>query len=92
MWGSSCLKMWGTSQDVIALSSGEAEYYGLVKTTTNAIGPKSLLADVRVEVRAEVCTDSSVAFSHLVWARCRKSPPSRGPATVVAGPSGKRTA
>ena len=30
-FGKHCLKTWSTTQAVIALSSGEAEYYGVVK-------------------------------------------------------------
>ena len=31
MWNGTCLKTWSTTQTVIALSSGEAEYYAAVK-------------------------------------------------------------
>ena len=56
------MRTWSTNQDVIALSSGEAEYYGLVKTAAKAIGLKNLLADMGVEVRVELCTDASAAL------------------------------
>ena len=46
---------------VIALSSGEAEYYGIVKAGSNALGLKGMLADVSVDVQITVCTDSSAA-------------------------------
>ena len=31
MWNGACLKVWSTTQTVIAMSSGEAEYYAAVK-------------------------------------------------------------
>ena len=36
MWGSSLLKTWSSTQAVVALSSGEAEYYGMVNASTIA--------------------------------------------------------
>jgi hypothetical protein len=43
MWGGHCLKSWSSTQDVIALSSGEAEYYAIVKGVSQALGMKQLL-------------------------------------------------
>ena len=43
MFGSHCLKSWSLTQKVIALSSGEAEYYGLVKSGSQGIGIRALL-------------------------------------------------
>ena len=31
MWSGVCLKAWSTTQGVVALSSGEADYYAAVK-------------------------------------------------------------
>ena len=36
-WGSNVLKAWRSSQVLVALSSGEAEYYGLVKVCSVGI-------------------------------------------------------
>ncbi len=36
------------NQDVVALSSGEAEYYGLVKTAANAIGVHGLMEEMGI--------------------------------------------
>jgi len=43
MFGGHCLKSWSLTQKVIALSSGEAEYYGLVKSGSQGIGIRALL-------------------------------------------------
>ena len=61
MLGSHCVKTWSTNQQVIALSSGEAEYYGLVKGATIAIGIRSMLSDFGIECRIVMCTDASAA-------------------------------
>ena len=62
MHGMHLIKSWATTQTVIAMSSGEAEYYGVVKGACEAIGVVSLLQDLtgrRSNVR--VNTDSSAA-------------------------------
>jgi hypothetical protein len=59
--GSHTVKTWSTTQAVIALSSGEAEYYGLVKGGGVAIGAKNMLRDLGVSVNIELKTDASAA-------------------------------
>ena len=62
MHGMHHIKSWATTQTVIAMSSGEAEYYGVVKGACAAIGVVSLLHDLtgrRSHVRVK--TDSSAA-------------------------------
>ena len=46
-----------------SLSSGEAEYYGLVRGAAQAIGMRSLLADFGIKRRIWLKTDASVAKS-----------------------------
>ena len=46
---------------VIALSSGEAEYYGMVKGASNALGLQSMLHDIGVSAGVVLSTDSSAA-------------------------------
>jgi hypothetical protein len=46
MHGRHCLKTWSTTQSVIALSSGEAELYGIVKGTAMALGFQSVASDM----------------------------------------------
>ena len=45
-FGKHCLKTWSTTQAVIALSSGEAEYYGVVKGGSVLLGAISLAKDL----------------------------------------------
>ena len=61
MFGRHCLKSWSVNQQVIAMSSGEAEYYGMVKGATNALGISSMFKDMGVDVSISLCTDSSAA-------------------------------
>ena len=63
-WGSHLIKSWSTNQAVTALSSGEAEYYSLVKGASNALGTRSLLEDLLVspEEPIEIKSDASAAI------------------------------
>ena len=61
MLGSHCVKTWSSNQQVIALSSGEAEYYGLVKGATIAMGVQGMLSDFGVNCGIELRTDASAA-------------------------------
>ena len=49
MFGGHCLKSWSLTQKVIASSSGEAQYYGLVKSGSQGLGIRGLLGDLGVE-------------------------------------------
>jgi len=62
MFGSHCLKSWSLTQKVIALSSGEAEYYGLVKSGSQGIGIRALLGDLGVTCTVVLNTDASAAI------------------------------
>ena len=46
---------------MIALSSGEAEYYGMVKGASFTLGTQSLLADLGISSDIHMYTDSSAA-------------------------------
>ncbi len=48
MYGSHLIKHWASTQSVIALSSGEAEYYALVKGSGQAIGMCSMIRELGV--------------------------------------------
>ena len=61
MIGEHMVKSWSTTQAVIALSSGEAEYYGIVKGSSVGLGARSVLKDLGCNVRICVMTDSSAA-------------------------------
>ncbi len=60
-YGKHCIKSWSTTQAVIALSSGEAEYYGVVKGGSVLLGAISMAKDLGVELKGRVYTDSSTA-------------------------------
>ena len=62
MLGSHLLKSWSSTQPSISLSSGEAEYYGVVKAAGIAIGHQSLMKDLGIQVGVRVWTDSSAAM------------------------------
>ena len=81
MLGEHVAKSWSTTQAVIALSSGEAEYYGIVKGSSVGLGARSVLRDLGCNVRICVMTDSSaavhigrVAFSMSNFGHRRSSP------------------
>ena len=59
--GEHCIKAWSITQPVIALSSGEAEYYSLVKGASVALGIVGMLRDFGCEVNIVMHTDSSAA-------------------------------
>ena len=61
MHGAHCLKSWSTTQSVIALSSGEAELYGITKGASMALGLQSALSDAGVTVKVEIYSDSAAA-------------------------------
>ena len=54
---------WSNTQAIIALSSGEAEFYGAVKAGSIGLGLKSIMKDMGVEckLKLKVKTDSSAA-------------------------------
>ena len=53
------LKGWSTTQDIIALSSGEAEYYGMVNGASMAM--RSIMGDMGVELGITIKTDAAAA-------------------------------
>ena len=64
MHGSHIIKSWSSNQAVIALSSGEAEYYSLVKAASMSIGLRSLSVDLGVEFGLPIVlkSDASAAI------------------------------
>ena len=62
MLGDYLIKNWATTQTVVALSSGEAEYYGMTKSACEGLGVMCLMEDLgglRMQIVLE--TDSSAA-------------------------------
>jgi hypothetical protein len=60
--GSHAVKSWSSTQTSIALSSGEAEFNGVVRGAGVGLGYQSLLRDLGVNVGLRVWTDSSAAI------------------------------
>ena len=61
LFGGAAVKGWSSNQSVIALSSGEAEYYAALKGASSALGFKSMLEDLGIEAKIVLYTDSSAA-------------------------------
>ena len=59
--GGRCVKTWSSTQAVIALSSGEAGCYGVVKGASVALGVRSMMKDLGCETMIKVLTDVSAA-------------------------------
>ena len=63
--GTHIFKTWSTTQGVIALSSGEAEYYALAKTASQCLGMRAMMKDLGVTLQGshsiKVITDATAA-------------------------------
>ena len=59
--GGVAVRAWSSSQNVIALSSGEAEYYAALKGASSALGFQSMLGNLGVKASITLYTDSSAA-------------------------------
>ena len=62
MVGSHTIKGWSATQAGVALSSGEAEYYGVVRAAGLGLGQQALYRDGGVELPLRIWTDSSAAM------------------------------
>ena len=64
MIGNHPVKNWSTNQSVHALSSGEAEYYSLVKGASVALGIKGIMEDLGMPEMGKITlkTDASAAI------------------------------
>ena len=60
--GNHALKCWSSKQASIALSSGEAEYYGVVKGVGVGLGQQALGRDAGFDLPVRVWTDSSATI------------------------------
>ena len=56
------IKSWSSTQQPVALSSGEAELYALIKGASQTKGIISMLMDLRLRFDGTVCTDASAAM------------------------------
>ena len=62
LYGTHLVRHWSTTQKVLALSSGEAELYGVVKGASEALGLQSFAADLGITAAIIIKTDSSAAI------------------------------
>ena len=62
MLGAHVLKTWSSTQPTVSLSSGEAEFYGVVEAAGLALGQQAVLNDLGYQVPVRVWTDSSAAM------------------------------
>ncbi len=62
MLGSHCIKHWFSRQASVALSSGEAEFAGVIRGAGQGLGYKALLQDLGVGAQLRVWTDFSAAI------------------------------
>ena len=62
MLGKHTIKHWSSTQPTISLSSGEAEFYGVVRGSGYGLGYQALLHDVGIDAEVRVWTDSSASI------------------------------
>ncbi len=62
MVGKHLIKSWGSTQNLVSLSSGEAGFYGVVKASGIGLGFRSLLRDLDVSIPLRVWTDSTATL------------------------------
>ena len=60
-----CINAWSDSDHagVIALSTGEAEYYALISTASTALGEQAMMADWGVKLSVNIAMDASAGIS-----------------------------
>ncbi len=62
MLGQHLIKSWSTTQVPISLSSGEAEFYGVVKASSVALGYQAMMEDLGLRMAVRVWTDSTATM------------------------------
>ena len=62
MLGKHLIKSWSTTQGPISLSSGEAEFYGVVKASSVALGYQAMMEDLGQAMDVRVWTDSTATL------------------------------
>ncbi len=63
MFSSHYLKTYSSTQDIVALSSGEAEFYRIVRAGSHGLGMVDLRRVLGLKVSLRINTDSSTAKS-----------------------------
>ena len=62
MFGKHAMKHWSSTQSSTALSSGEAEFAGVIRGSGQGLGYQALLEDLGIKVPLRVWTDSNAAI------------------------------
>ena len=62
MVGGHLVKTWNKTQSLIALSSGECEFYAALKASAEALGTLSLMKDFGYAMKGRVLGDASAAL------------------------------
>jgi hypothetical protein len=62
MLGCHTIKHWSSTQTSVALSSGEAEFAGVIRGAGQGLGYQALLKDLGIDAPLRVWTDSSAAI------------------------------
>ncbi len=62
LMGHHAIKHWSSTQASVTLSSGEAEFNGVIRGAGQGLGYQALLKDLGVEIPLRVWTDSSAAI------------------------------
>ncbi len=62
IFGNHVLKSWSVTQAVRALSSGEAEYCGMVRGASVGLGMRAVLSDLGIESVIRIKTDAGAAI------------------------------
>ena len=62
MIGRHLIKSWSSTQGPVSLSSGEAEFYGVVKAAGVTLGYQALLEDLGVKLPVRLWTDSTATM------------------------------
>ena len=62
MFGDHMLKSWSTTQQIVALSSGEAELYALIKGASQVKGMMTQFKEWGAEINGIIRTDASAAM------------------------------
>jgi hypothetical protein len=62
MLGAHVLRTYSSTQTTVSLSSGEAEYYGLVKGAAAGLGHQAIMSDYGIDLPVRLWTDSSAAL------------------------------
>ena len=62
MIGAHTIKTYSSTQSTVSLSSGEAEYYGLVKGAAAGLGHQAVMSDFGIDMGVRLWSDSSAAL------------------------------